>query len=51
VRDLSNREERTLDLNAPREAGRTIYLRMGDRQPSDGWGGWFARVKLDLQRG
>ena len=51
VRDRSNRKERTLDLNALRNGGRTLYIRIGDSEPSDGWGGWLARVKLDLQRG
>ena len=51
VRDLSNRSERTLDLNALRGSSRTLYLRLGDSQPDDGWGGWLARLKLDLQRG
>ena len=52
VRDVAlNRAERTLDLNALRNGGRTVYVRLGDSQPADGWGGWLARVKLDLQRG
>ena len=50
-RSLGNRAERTLDLNALRDGGRTLYVRLGDSQPADGWGGWLARVKLDLQRG
>jgi predicted alpha-1,2-mannosidase len=51
VRDLSNRSERTLDLNTLRGSARTLYLRFGDSQPDDGWGGWLARLKLDLVRG
>ena len=51
IRDRSNRSERTLDLNALRGGARTLYLRLGDSQPDDGWGGWLARVELDLQRG
>jgi hypothetical protein len=33
IGDLSNRTERTLDLNALRNGGRTVYIRMGDSQP------------------
>jgi hypothetical protein len=51
VRDLANRRPRTLDLNALRDGGRTVYVRLGDSQPGDGWGGWLARVTLELQRG
>ena len=51
VRDRGNRGKRTLDLNALRDGGRTVYVRLGDSQPDDGWGGWLARVELDLQRG
>jgi predicted alpha-1,2-mannosidase len=51
VTDLSNREERTLDLNALRDGGRTVYVRIGDSAPADGWGGWLAHVKLDIERG
>ena len=50
-RDRGNRMERTLDLNALRNGGRTVYVRLGDSQPDDGWGGWLAGVELDLQRG
>ena len=49
--DLNNLEGRTLDLNALRNGGRTVYVRLGDSFPSDGWGGWLAPVALDLQRG
>ncbi|TMS00636.1 GH92 family glycosyl hydrolase [Nonomuraea basaltis] len=50
VRDLSNRAQRTLDLNEVRREARTFYLRLGDSQPQDGWGSWLARVRLDLRR-
>jgi hypothetical protein len=50
VRDLSNRAQRTLDLNELRGEARTFYLRIGDSQPPDGWGSWLARVRLDLRR-
>jgi len=52
IRDRSeNRAERTLDLNALRGSASTLYVRLGDSQPDDGWGGWLARVRLDLERG
>ena len=51
IRDLSNRQVRTLQLNALRGQGRTVYLRVADSQPQDGWGGWLARVTLDARRG
>jgi predicted alpha-1,2-mannosidase len=50
IRDLSNRGERTFDLNDLREGGRTVYVRIADSQPADGWGAWLARVRLTLQR-
>ena len=49
--DLDNLAERTLDLNALREGGRTVYVRIGDAKPDDGWGGWLGHVKLVMQRG
>ncbi len=51
IRDRSNQAERTLDLDALRGGGRTVYLRLGDSQPDDGWGGWLGRLELDLERG
>jgi hypothetical protein len=50
VRDLSNREERTLDLSELRGEAGTFYLRVKDSQPQDGWGAWLARVRLELRR-
>ena len=51
IRDSAlNRAERTLDLNALRGAGGTLYLRIQDSQPDDGWGAWLARLQLDLER-
>ena len=49
--DLDNLAERTLDLNALREGGRTVYVRIGDAKPDDGWGGWLGHAKLVMQRG
>jgi hypothetical protein len=44
-------EEHTLQLNDLRGTGHTVYVRLGDAFPSDGWGGWLARVKLVMERG
>ncbi len=51
IRDLSNRAWRELDLNTLRGQSRTLYLRVADSHPADGWGGWLARTRLALQRG
>jgi len=50
IRDLSNRAWRDLDLSALRGGGRTVYLRVADSFPADGWGAWLARTKLALSR-
>jgi Glycosyl hydrolase family 92/NPCBM-associated, NEW3 domain of alpha-galactosidase len=50
VRDLSNRAERSFDLNGLRDDGQIVYLRIADSQPADGWGAWLARVRITLQR-
>jgi predicted alpha-1,2-mannosidase len=50
IRDRSNLADRSFDLNALREGGRTVYLRLSDSQPADGWGGWWDHVKVTLQR-
>jgi hypothetical protein len=52
IRDVAlNRAWRDLDLNELRGEGRTVYLRVADSFPADGWGGWLARTRLVLQRG
>ncbi|WP_181308453.1 GH92 family glycosyl hydrolase [Nonomuraea fuscirosea] len=51
VRDLSNREERALDLREVRGDSRGFFLRVRDSRPQDGWGSWLARVRLDLTSG
>jgi hypothetical protein len=54
IRDLSNRDEdewRELDVNDLAEPGETLYVRIADSFPSDGWGGWLARLKLELTTG
>ncbi|WP_020579895.1 GH92 family glycosyl hydrolase [Actinopolymorpha alba] len=48
VRDLSNRAERTLDLNELRGDSGTLYVRVGDSHPADGWGAWLARTRLAM---
>jgi predicted alpha-1,2-mannosidase len=50
VRDLSNRAERSFDLNDLRGGGLTLYVQIADSQPTDGWGAWLARATLTLQR-
>jgi len=50
IRNLSNRAVRTIDLNAARGGGRTVYVRIGDSFPTDGWGGWLARATVDIVR-
>jgi len=51
VRDLSNRSVHTFDLNELRGESRTLYVRIGDSRPQDGWGGWLARMTLTMTRG
>ncbi|MFL6007513.1 MAG: GH92 family glycosyl hydrolase [Gaiellaceae bacterium] len=46
---LMNRAERSLDLNDIRGGSRTLYVRISDDFPSDGWGGWLAHVRLETQ--
>jgi hypothetical protein len=47
---LRNRAWRSLDLNELRGASRILYLRVADSHPPDGWGGWLARVRLQMER-
>jgi hypothetical protein len=49
--DQGNRGPQTLQLNDIRAGGHTVYVRIGDSFPEDGWGGWLARVKLVMERG
>ena len=46
-----NLADRTLDLNELRAGSRTLYVRIGDAKPDDGWGGWLDHVRLEMQRG
>jgi len=43
VRDLSNLQERSFAFT-----GHTLYVRVGDSQPANGWGGWLAGVRVEL---
>jgi predicted alpha-1,2-mannosidase len=47
---LRNRAERVLDLNDLRGQSQTLYVRIADAYPPDGWGGWLARLRLELMR-
>jgi predicted alpha-1,2-mannosidase len=51
IRDLSNRQERPLDLNELRGDGRDLYVWIGDSQTQDGWGAWLARLRLEMESG
>jgi predicted alpha-1,2-mannosidase len=47
--DLGNLDPpQTLDLNSLRAGSRTLYVRIGDSYPDDGWGGWLGRLTLKL---
>jgi hypothetical protein len=49
VHDLSNLDPpRTLNLNALRGGARTLYVRIGDSKPDDGWGGWLGHLTLQM---
>jgi hypothetical protein len=50
IRDGSNRGERSLDLNELRGDSDVLFIRLADSQPADGWGGWLARLRLEMQR-
>jgi hypothetical protein len=41
----------TLNLNDLRAGGRTVYLRVGDSKPDDGWGGWLGHLTLEMTTG
>jgi len=50
IRDLSNRATRFIDLNTVRAGGSTVFVRLADSFPSDGWGGWLARTRVEMVR-
>jgi hypothetical protein len=47
---LTNRAERSLDLNDLRGTSQTLYVRIADAYTTDGWGGWLARLRLEIQK-
>ncbi|MBM7789051.1 NEW3 domain-containing protein [Tenggerimyces flavus] len=49
IRDLSNLADHSFDLDAVREPGKPLYVRVEDSKTDDGWGGWLGRLRLDLQ--
>jgi hypothetical protein len=50
IHDLSNlgNPPQTIDLAPLLAQGHTIYVRIGDSKPDDGWGGWLADLKLTM---
>jgi predicted alpha-1,2-mannosidase len=51
VRDLSNLQPRSVDLNSLIGSARTLYVRVGDARPENGWGGWLAHLELHMTSG
>jgi hypothetical protein len=51
ITDGSNRGWRQLNVNDLARPGETLYLRIADSFPDDGWGGWLARLRLELTTG
>lgn len=51
VRDQSNRQEYPVDLSGLDQQAEQLYVRVGDSQPDNGWGGWIARVRLEPSAG
>jgi predicted alpha-1,2-mannosidase len=49
--DLSNLQPRSLDLNTLRAGQQTLFVRVGDARPENGWGGWLASLRLQLTTG
>ena len=50
IHDLSNlgNPMQTLDLGDLLAGGRTLYVRVGDSKPDDGWGGWLGHLTLAM---
>jgi predicted alpha-1,2-mannosidase len=48
ITDGSNEGPRELDVMDLVEPGETLYVRIADSFPEDGWGGWLARLRLEL---
>lgn len=49
VRDLSNKRARTAELTELTRSD-VVYVRVGDSQPADGWGGFLTRLRFDVVR-
>jgi hypothetical protein len=49
ITDGSNRGWQELDVSDLADPGETLYVRIADSFPEDGWGGWLARLRLELQ--
>jgi YD repeat-containing protein len=50
IQNGSNRATRTFPLDSYLSTSKTVYLRIGDSQPADGWGGALSRVGLNWTR-
>lgn len=50
VKDGSNRADRTIDLETARAGGTTVFMRIGDSFPGDGWGTWLGHVRISVER-
>lgn len=50
ARLLKNLAKRSLDLNDLRAGGHVLFLRVGDSQPADGWGGFLLGTSLHVER-
>ena len=51
ITDGSNEDTYWLDVMEIADPGETLYLRIADSFPDDGWGGWLAHLRLELQTG
>ena len=51
ITDGSNRGWQELNLSELASPGETLYPRIADSFPEDGWGGWLARLRLERQTG
>lgn len=49
IRDLSNLEDRTLDLaDLGANGGKPLFVKVEDSFPTDGWGGWLGHLTLTM---
>jgi len=49
ITDGSNRGWQELDVADLADPGETLYVRIADSFTEDGWGGWLAQLRLELQ--